>query len=140
MGDESLIKQTLSRHPHRSERIEIIHCEQHIPMDVKPRRALRDYPEASLPKAAALVGRDRGADALISAGNTGALVLSCAKFFERLEGVRRTALAAVIPTQRTHGSKIRSFFFTPRCWRYYRCEFCRPHEFCVNGCSLCFDY
>ena len=105
VGNESEIKEALSRHPHRSARIEIVHCEQQIPMDVKPRRALRDYPDASLPRAAALVGRDRAADALISAGNTGAVVLSCAKFFERLEGIRRTALAAVIPTQRTHGSK-----------------------------------
>ena len=109
VGHEPEIKDTLSRHPHRSDRIEIVHCDQQIPMDVKPRRALRDYPEASLPRAAALVGRDRAADALISAGNTGAVVLSCAKFFERLEGIRRTALAAVIPTQSTHGSKFDPF-------------------------------
>ncbi|MGQ0505109.1 MAG: phosphate acyltransferase, partial [Myxococcaceae bacterium] len=45
------------------------------------------------------------ADALVSAGNTGAGVLACAKHFRLIPGVRRAALAAVYPTSATHGNK-----------------------------------
>jgi glycerol-3-phosphate acyltransferase PlsX len=53
--------------------------------------------------AARLVGQEGAADALVSAGNTGAVVLSCSKAFTRIEGVKRTALAAVVPTKRNRG-------------------------------------
>ena len=43
------------------------------------------------------------ADALVSAGNTGAVILSCRDTWNRLEGVRRCALAAVFPTDRRRG-------------------------------------
>lgn len=76
-----------------------------IAMDAKPFEAVRDQPEASLPVAARRVADAGPQAALVSAGNTGAVVLSCAGAFERLPGVRRTALAAVIPTERRHGNK-----------------------------------
>src|SRR5260370_202346 len=42
------------------------------------------------------------AQAFVSAGNTGACVLACAKHFRLLRGVRRAALASVYPRQREH--------------------------------------
>ncbi|MGH7822066.1 MAG: phosphate acyltransferase, partial [Candidatus Binatia bacterium] len=45
---------------------------------------------------ARLVGEGR-ADALVSAGNTGACVLACARTFRTIKGVRKTALASVFP-------------------------------------------
>jgi glycerol-3-phosphate acyltransferase PlsX len=45
----------------------------------------------------------------VSAGNTGALILSCADAFKRIEGVHRTALAAVVPTERRRGPKADPF-------------------------------
>ena len=59
-------------------------------------------PEASLLVAARMVAAGQ-ADALVTAGNTGAAVLACAQSFGLLPGVRRAALAAVFPTQRVHG-------------------------------------
>jgi glycerol-3-phosphate acyltransferase PlsX len=48
---------------------------------------------------------DGRADALVSAGNTGGVILACSRAFERIEGVRRVALAAVLPTEKRRGRK-----------------------------------
>jgi phosphate acyltransferase len=45
------------------------------------------------------------AEALVSAGNTGASVLACARHFRLIPGVRRAALAAVYPTEIRRGAK-----------------------------------
>jgi glycerol-3-phosphate acyltransferase PlsX len=54
---------------------------------------------------AARLVRDRKADALVSAGNTGAVVLACARTFQRLPSVTRCALGAVFPTETRRGEK-----------------------------------
>ncbi|MCC6525288.1 MAG: phosphate acyltransferase PlsX, partial [Polyangiaceae bacterium] len=49
--------------------------------------------------------RDGQADALVSAGNTGAVILAAARSFARIPGIRRVALAAVYPTALRHGPR-----------------------------------
>ncbi len=105
VGDPDRIEKELARWPHDRDRIIVIPAEGFIPMDAKPREALAAAPRASLPVAAARVGADGGPDALVSAGNTGAVVLACSDAFRRLPGVRRTALAAVVPTARVRGPR-----------------------------------
>lgn len=105
IGDRDEIRRLLDQVDHRASGIEIEHAPGRIPMDAKPRPALDADPEASLPHAARMVAGGTGPDALVSAGNTGAVVLSCADAFQRIPGVRRTALAAVIPTERRRGQK-----------------------------------
>lgn len=105
VGDEVRIKALLGELEHDAKRIEVVHAPDVIPMDAKPREALTALPNASLPRAVQLVAQPDGPDALVSAGNTGAVVLACAEHFQRLPGVRRTALAAVIPTERRRGEK-----------------------------------
>jgi glycerol-3-phosphate acyltransferase PlsX len=67
-----------------------------IGMDEDPSAALRGRPDASVAVAAAMV-RDGEADALFSAGNTGATVAAALLRVGRLEGCRRPAIAAVFP-------------------------------------------
>jgi len=105
VGDRPQLQALLQEFGHDEARIQIEHTPDLIPMDAKPRAALAAHPNASLPLAARLVAEPGGPDGLVSAGNTGAVVLACAQHFQRLPGVRRTALAAVIPTERRHGSK-----------------------------------
>ena len=62
--------------------------------------ALRRKPRASIRVAADAV-RDGRADALFSAGHTGASVIAAHAAFGRLPGVDRPALATIIPTRRT---------------------------------------
>lgn len=108
VGDEAAIKALLKKYPHDEARIRIIASDGVIPMDAKPRDALAAMPNASLPMAVGLCARGE-ADALVSAGNTGAVILACANGFQRLPGVTRTALAAVVPTERRRGPKADPF-------------------------------
>jgi glycerol-3-phosphate acyltransferase PlsX len=102
VGDEAVIRHTLSTTPHNAERLRIVHAAQAVAMDADPKAALDAMPNASVLVAARLVQAGE-ASALVSAGNTGAVVLACARTWPRLPGVPRAALGAVYPTEQTHG-------------------------------------
>jgi glycerol-3-phosphate acyltransferase PlsX len=67
-----------------------------VGMDEEPSATLRAHPDASVAVAAEMV-RDGEADALFSAGNTGATVAASLLRIGRLEGCRRPAIATVLP-------------------------------------------
>ncbi|MGN6104750.1 MAG: phosphate acyltransferase PlsX, partial [Kofleriaceae bacterium] len=104
VGDAAVLGRLLPRMRHDGARVRVHHAPTFIEMDEKPAEALAAKPEASIAVAADLVARGDG-DALVSAGNTGASVLACARRWTLLEGVRRAALAAVYPTELRRGEK-----------------------------------
>ncbi len=104
VGDAEVIRTALARSAHDAAKIEVVHATQRVPMDAEPKEAIDGLPDASVLVAARLV-RDGAADALVSAGNTGAVVLACARTFTRLPGVTRCALGAVYPTEQRRGEK-----------------------------------
>lgn len=104
VGDEAVIRHLLSVHEHDRSKLRILHAPQTVAQDAKPREALDSRPECSILRAAQTV-RDGEAEVLVSAGNTGAVTLACARTFARLPGVARCALGAVYPTERRRGEK-----------------------------------
>ncbi|WP_373045823.1 phosphate acyltransferase PlsX [Vulgatibacter sp.] len=104
VGDEPQISALLSDTHHNPERIAVWHAPTWIGMGEKPADAVAQKPDASICVAAKLVA-DGHADALVTAGNTGAAVIACSHAFRLLAGVRRAALAAVYPTASTRGEK-----------------------------------
>lgn len=98
VGEPEALRAELSRVEHEPRRIEIVPAREVVHQDEKPRAALRAKPEASILVAARLLAAGE-ADALVSAGSTGALVLASAMEVPRIPGVQRAALAAVYPTQ-----------------------------------------
>ncbi len=104
VGDGDVIRAGLKGQEHRAEKLRVHHASQAVPMDADPKAALDAMPDASIAVAARLV-KDGAADALVSAGNTGAVVLACARSWGRLPGVPRAALGAVYPTERRHGKR-----------------------------------
>ena len=70
-----------------------------IAMDEKPAEAVRGKPDSSLVRAVRSVA-DGDADAVVSAGNTGAMLAASLLELRRLPGVMRPAIAVPIPTQR----------------------------------------
>jgi glycerol-3-phosphate acyltransferase PlsX len=104
VGDAAAIGRLLPKLRHDGARVRVHHAPTFIEMDEKPAEALAAKPDASIAVAADLVGRGEG-DALVSAGNTGASVLACARRWTLLQGVRRAALAAVYPTELRRGEK-----------------------------------
>jgi glycerol-3-phosphate acyltransferase PlsX len=104
VGDQVRVQKALDACRHDPMHVRVHHARDAIGMDEKPREAVEAKPEASILVAARLVAEGQ-ADALVSAGNTGASILACAKFFNKIAGVPRTALAAVVPTQTVRGEK-----------------------------------
>jgi phosphate acyltransferase len=78
--------------------LEVIDAEETVSNDEPAAMALRRRPRAAIRVAANLVAHGE-ADALVSAGHTGATVVSARSAFGMIPGVDRPALAAVIPTQ-----------------------------------------
>lgn len=104
VGDAPVLAALLARHRYEGELVSIRHASQVVAMDAKPADALKAQPDASILVAARLVAEGE-AQALVSAGNTGAAILSAARCWKRLPGIRRAALAAVYPTKLRHGPK-----------------------------------
>jgi glycerol-3-phosphate acyltransferase PlsX len=104
VGDRAVIDEALAETKHRGERISVQHASEFVGMEEKPGEALARKPDASVSVAARLVAEGE-AEAMVSAGNTGAFVLACARHFRLLPGVRRAALAAVYPTRTLRGQK-----------------------------------
>jgi glycerol-3-phosphate acyltransferase PlsX len=104
VGDEPRITAALATQRHDPRGIQVVHAEGCIAMDASPRQALDAAPDCSINVAARLV-QDGDADALVSAGSTGATILAASDHFRRLPGVRRAALAAVYPTEQRHGPR-----------------------------------
>lgn len=104
VGDVARLGPMLNERRYDPARISLVHAVGHVPMAADPRVALEQMPECSIVTAARLV-RDGEADALVSAGHTGATILTASRVFQRLPGIRRSALAAVYPTEQRHGPK-----------------------------------
>jgi phosphate acyltransferase len=77
--------------------LELIEAPDTIEMDEKPAEAVRAKPGASLVVACRAVAEGR-ADAVVSAGNTGAMLAAGLLHLRRLPGVLRPAIAVPIPT------------------------------------------
>jgi glycerol-3-phosphate acyltransferase PlsX len=95
VGDEAQIKSLLPVN-FDDKKITIVHTDQVIAMDASPKKALLENKNASIMVAAKLVN-DGKADALVSAGNTGGVVLASAQNLAVLPGIERTGLAAIYP-------------------------------------------
>jgi phosphate acyltransferase len=80
-------------------RLELIEAPDVIAMDEKPTEAVRAKPNSSLVAACRAVG-DGKANAVVSAGNTGAMLAACLLEIRRMPGVRRPAIAVMIPARR----------------------------------------
>jgi phosphate acyltransferase len=78
--------------------LEHVVAEQLIAMDEKPSEAVRAKPDSSLVAACRAVGEGR-ADAVVSAGNTGAMLAAGLLEIRRLPGVLRPAIAVPIPAR-----------------------------------------
>jgi glycerol-3-phosphate acyltransferase PlsX len=79
--------------------IELVPCTEKIAMHEKPAEAVRGKPDSSLVRAVKAVGEGEAA-AVVSAGNTGAVLAASLLHVRRLPGVLRPGIAVVIPSKR----------------------------------------
>ncbi len=78
--------------------LEHVVAEQVVAMDDKPAEAVRSKPDSSLVAACRAVGEGK-ADAVLSAGNTGAMLAAGLLEIRRIAGVLRPAIAVPIPAR-----------------------------------------
>ncbi len=99
VGDQAQIEAELAKAPDAPrDRLPIVHASQVVGMDEKPVEALRKKRDNSISRCWGLVATGE-VKAVVSAGNTGAMVASAlfnAKMF--LPGVRRPGIAAIFPS------------------------------------------
>jgi phosphate acyltransferase len=96
VGDETRVAAELARHG-SPPRIAVQHASQVITMDDAPASAVRGKKDSSMRVAFDLV-KEKKTDAVVSAGNSGAM-LACGLFvLGRLEGVERPGIVATFPT------------------------------------------
>ena len=96
-GDQARIKPLLAKHKILKNVSEIRHADDVIPADMKPSVALRKGRKSSMRYAINAVA-DKEADAIVSAGNTGALMAISKFVLKTLPGITRPAIASVMPT------------------------------------------
>ncbi|MEB3101205.1 phosphate acyltransferase PlsX [Ferviditalea candida] len=94
VGDAERMKPYLSDAPSN---VQALHADEVIAADDEPVRAVRRKKNASMVVAGRMV-REKQADAMISAGNTGALMTTGLLIIGRIEGIERPGLAPVLPT------------------------------------------
>jgi len=98
VGRDPEIREELRRHGAADpERIRIVHAPQVVDMAGEPVEECRSKPESSMMVAAGLVHEGK-ADAFISAGNSGAIMVASLLKLKRIPGVIRPAIAAPLPT------------------------------------------
>jgi len=96
VGNETAINNACNASQLHDKRIQIIHASEVLTMDEDPLKVRRKK-DSSLMRAIELVS-DTKADAVISPGNTGALVAGSMRL-GRLDGVKRPAIAARMPSR-----------------------------------------
>lgn len=95
-GKKNAIEEELKKHTYDENRIEIVNCTEVIDCNEEPVRAIRRKKDSSLAVALQLV-KDKKADAMISAGSTGAFMAGATFIVGRIKGIDRPALAPIMP-------------------------------------------
>jgi len=95
VGDRAHVDPVLER---LGAELPVVHASEVVEMGEDPARAVRDKKDASIMVAARLVKAGE-AEALVSAGSTGAALAASAFVIGRLPGVARPAIASVFPTR-----------------------------------------
>jgi glycerol-3-phosphate acyltransferase PlsX len=96
VGDPERIQTSLERH-HQTSEVEIVPATDMVEMHEEPLTSIRKKPNSSINVAMDLVKQKR-ADAVVSAGHSGAAMASALLRLGRLKGIDRPAIGAVLPT------------------------------------------
>jgi glycerol-3-phosphate acyltransferase PlsX len=95
-GPNDLIKEELDKHNYDPNKIKIIDAKEVISTSEHPVMAIKRKKDSSLVRALNLV-KGGEADAVISAGSSGAFLAGCTLIVGRIKGIDRPALAPVMP-------------------------------------------
>ncbi|MCI9975313.1 phosphate acyltransferase PlsX [Clostridioides difficile] len=95
-GDKDLLEKEFSNYEFDRNKLEIVHTTEIIENEDKPVKAIRSKKDSSMVVALNLI-KEGKADAIISAGNTGALLAGGLFVVGRIKGIDRPCLCSAIP-------------------------------------------
>ncbi|MBS7307841.1 MAG: phosphate acyltransferase PlsX [Eubacteriales bacterium] len=98
-GDEWTIKEQLQVIGYVGDRITVLHAPEEISCNESPTVAIKRKKESSLVKALRAVA-DGEADAIVSAGSTGAVLAGATLIVKRIKGILRPGLAPILPSEK----------------------------------------
>lgn len=101
VGREDFIRENLQELDYNIDKVEIIDAKENIENNEDPAFALRKKKDSSIVKAMTLL-KEKKADALISAGSTGALLAGGLFIVGRIKGIKRAVLPTVIPGMKSN--------------------------------------
>src|SRR2546421_651399 len=99
VGDRAQVEPLLTPEAQATGRLDLFHCTQAITMEEAPVLALRKKPDNSISRCWQLLAEHK-VDAIVSAGNTGAMVAGGLRLRRFLKNVRRPGIAALMPTHK----------------------------------------
>ena len=99
VGDEEKIRKELAKYTYDPKRIEVVGTTEVIDNNEPPVQAIRNKKDSSLVRCQRLVKQGE-ADAMVSAGSTGAVLAGGQLIVGRIKGVHRPPLAPLIPTEK----------------------------------------
>lgn len=99
-GDEEKLRREMKELQFHDPRVEIVHCTEVVEMTDSAVKAVRQKKDSSLSVAADLVKNGR-AQAIVSAGHTGAAVAASMLKLRTLKGIDRAAIASPVPNTQT---------------------------------------
>lgn len=96
-GDEEVIKKVCSENAISMNGMKIVNAPDVIPVECEPTEILKSHADCSMAVGMKLLAQGEG-DAFVTAGSTGAAVVGASLIVKRLKGVKRPAIAPIIPT------------------------------------------
>ena len=99
VGQEAVVREELDKYTYPKEQIEVVGATEKIETAEPPVMAIRKKKDSSIVVGMNLVKKGE-ADAFVSAGNSGAVLVGGQLIVGRIKGVERPPLAPLIPTEK----------------------------------------
>ena len=99
IGQEDVVRKELEKYTYPAEQIEVIHAEEVIETAEPPVNAIRKKKRSSIVVGMNMV-KQKEADAFVSAGSSGAILVGGQVIVGRIKGIERPPLAPLIPTEK----------------------------------------
>ena len=99
VGQEEAVKAELAKYTYNEKQIEVVNATEVIETGEPPVMAIRRKKDSSIVKALNMV-KKKEADAFVSAGSSGAILVGGQVIVGRLPGVERPPLGAIVPTDK----------------------------------------
>lgn len=99
VGQEDVVREELAKYTYPAERIQVVHAEEVIETAEPPVNAIRKKKQSSIVVGMNMV-KQKEADAFVSAGSSGAILVGGQVIVGRIKGIERPPLAPLIPTEK----------------------------------------